>query len=181
MAPSKRTSGTGKKKQNLLSRFWAWYERHYTLNITLTAAIFSLQLVHLYWLTANVVMFRLLGQQYFPITPFWEFVIIIVDYTEIPSLLSTTVLYFYEMRKGWSFKSALFLLMVNSQWLHLFWITDEFVVNQFTGVNATVLPFWLAWVAIFIDYLELPVIFDTIVRSGRALAQGKVLETLKSE
>ncbi|WP_196300572.1 hypothetical protein, partial [Streptococcus pneumoniae] len=76
----------------------------------------------------------------------------------------TSVLYIYELQKRFSWKPVLFLIMLNSQWLHLFWITDEFVVNQFAGRAVTVLPVWLAWVAILIDYLEVPVMIDTFLK-----------------
>jgi hypothetical protein len=168
-------SANRNKGKGFLERFWHWYERHYTLNITLTALLFTLQLVHLYWLSADVVASRLLGQSFFELTPLWQFLIILVDYTEIPSLLSTTVLYVYQMRKGSVWKNALFLVLVNSQWLHLFWITDEFVVEHLSAVHTgTILPVWLAWIAIAIDYLELPVIADTIVKSVRALWKEEV-------
>ncbi len=51
------------------------------------------------------------------------------------------------------------ILLINSQWLHIFWITDEILLEQ--GILS---PF-LAWLAILIDYLELPVIFDTMKRT----------------
>jgi hypothetical protein len=170
-----------KKPTGILERFWGWYERHYALNITLTAALFTLQLVHLYWLSADVVATRLVGQSYFHLTPFWQFLIVLVDYTEIPSLLSTTVLYFYQMRQGRIWRNVLFLFLVNSQWLHLFWITDEFVVNRFSGTASTVFPVWLAWIAICIDYLELPVIADTLLKSARALRKGELTKYWKEE
>lgn len=182
MSPAKHSVGKPKAAQGFLHRFWSWYERHYAVNITLTALLFTLQLVHLYWLTADVVAFRLYGQQFFHLTPLWQTLIILVDYTEIPSLLSTTILYLYQMKKGKNWwRNVLFLVLVNSQWLHLFWITDEFVVNQFNGTNATVLPAWLAWVAILIDYLELPVIADTLFKSVVALSAGKFLRFWKEE
>lgn len=148
-------------------RFWGWYERHYLMNLSISAGLFALQLVHLYWLTTDIVAFRLLGQSLFDPPLFWEYAIILVDYTEIPTLISTTVLYLYELRRKFSWGPLLLLLFINSQWLHLFWITDEFVINQFSAQPSTVLPVWLAWVAIGIDYLELPVIVDTIRRFCR--------------
>lgn len=157
-----------------LKRFWAWYERHYTLTVGLTAGLFLLQIVHLYWLGMHVVALRLLGESYFTLTPWWQFLIIIVDYTEIPALISTSILYIYELQKRFSWKAILFLIMLNSQWLHLFWITDEFVLDQFSGRPDTILPVWLAWVAIMIDYLEVPVIIDTIIKFGRSLVKGNV-------
>ena len=97
-----------------------------------------------------------------------------MDYTEIPALITTSFLYIYELRKRFSWKAVFFLIALNSQWLHLFWITDEFVLNQFSGRPDTVLPVWLAWVAIMIDYLEVPVIIDTVFKFGKAIARGNV-------
>jgi hypothetical protein len=57
--------------------------------------------------------------------------------------------------------------------LHILWITDEFVVAEFGG-ESTGIPGWLAWIAILIDYLELPVIFDTFRRFGNALRNRPV-------
>jgi signal transduction histidine kinase len=88
-----------------------------------------------------------------------------VDYAEIPALLLISAIYLGDLRKEFQWKAIFYLFLLNSQWLHLFWITDEFVIEQFIGISATHLPLWLAWVAILIDYLELPVIADTMRRS----------------
>ena len=162
----------------VLERFWRWYQRHYVVNLALTSGLFTLQLVHLYWLTTHVVALKLLGQSYFTPTPFWQYIIILVDYSEIPALISTTILYVYQLRRGLRWKYVLFIVMLNSQWLHLFWITDTFIVHSFNG-EASVLPAWLAWVALLIDYLELPVIADTLVKLFRSLFRGEVAELLK--
>lgn len=125
-----------------------------------TAFFFILQLFHLYWLTTDVVIVRLSGQDYFNWTPFWELLITMVDYAEIPALIGGTILYRKNLK---------YLLLINSQWLHIFWITDEFVLDTLLGKqSASLLPIWLAWIAIAIDYLELPVIFDTIRKTIRA-------------
>ena len=145
---------------NVLGKFWDWYERQHSLVTTLTAILFSWQLVHLYWLTTAVVVPRLTGITLFNPGPFFEFLLIIVDYTEIPALLTASIFYIHQLRRKFTVKPLLFLLMINSQWLHLFWITDEFILERFT--NPVGLPLWLAWTAILIDYLELPVIFDTV-------------------
>jgi len=150
------------EKHEAFEWFWTWYEKHYAINLTVTTLLFALQLIHLYWLTTDVVAGRLLGESFFSPTPFWKYLIIVVDYTEIPALISTSVLYLYKLRRQFAWKYVGFLIALNSQWLHLFWITDEFVVNQFAGQEGTILPGWLAWVAIMIDYLELPVIADTM-------------------
>ena len=61
------------------------------------------------------------------------------------------------------------MLLLNSQWIHLFWITDEVLVAQFTGTIPVLIPIWLSWVAIGIDYLELPVMYDTIKKFFQSL------------
>lgn len=155
--------------QKVFTKFWAEYERHYTLNVTVAAFLFVLQLIHLYWLTTHVVTFKLFGLDFFSPPPFWETIIILVDYTEIPALITTSLVYINEFRKKHNFKSILFLIFIYSQFLHIFWITDEFVEARLTGApETTILPFWLAWIAILIDYLELPVIFETL---GKAVKE----------
>lgn len=163
-------------------RFFAWYERHYTINVTVAAGLFLLQLVHLYWLSADVVARRLTGVSYWELDDLFRYMILIVDYTEIPSLLSVSLIYINELRKGFNWRSLLFLLFLNSQWLHIFWITDEFVVGEFAGAaGASGLPAWLAWVAILIDYLELPVIVDTLRKFAAAVRGQRVREFLVEE
>lgn len=152
------------------NKFWTWYERNYTINITVAAILFTLQLIHLYWLTTHVVFLKLFGQSFFNPLPFWETIIILVDYTEIPALIATSIVYINELRKRFEFKPVLYLIFLNSQCLHIFWITDELVEAKLTGSpEATILPYWLAFVAIAIDYLELPVIFETIKKAFAAI------------
>lgn len=148
--------------KRILNRAGEWYERHYRLNVGITAGLFLLQLVHLYWLTVHVVLLRLFDVSYFNVGGTWEVLLLIVDYTEIPAIIATSILYLHELRRQFGWKNVWFLIFLNTQWLHIFWITDEFVVGEFTGEQSTVLPGWLAWVAILIDYLELPVIYDTL-------------------
>jgi hypothetical protein len=164
---------------NAKKGFWGWYERHYSLILWLTTLLFFLQVIHLYWLGTHVVLHRMFGWNIWNPSALFQYLIILVDYTEVPALISTSVLYLYELQKKFSWKAVAFLVMLNSQWLHLFWITDEFVVNQFAGRPDTILPVWLAWVAIFIDYLELPVIIDTFIKSGHALKKGGVQAALE--
>ena len=160
----------------LSRRFWQWYERHYVLNITLSTGLFVLQLFHLYWLTTDVVFVRLLGNSFFNPSLELEYIIIAVDYTEIPALIATSLVYLHVLSKHFRWKPVLYLLFLNIQWLHLFWITDEFVINVFEG--GSMFPVWLAWVAILIDYLELPVIVDTVRRMITALRESDVWKTL---
>jgi hypothetical protein len=159
--------------RRLPRRFWAWYERNYALNVGIAAALFALQIVHLIWLTFDVVVLRLSGESLLPLGGLFRGLVVVVDYTEIPALIGTSLIYLNDLRKGWNPRSFLFLLFLNSQWLHIFWITDEFVVGEFGGEGGG-LPTWLAWVAIAIDYLELPVIVDTFRRFGASVRRGTV-------
>lgn len=154
--------------------FWAWYERHYTLNVSIAAVLFTLQLVHLVWLTGQPLWAKIFGDPLFEVDKPWSWPLLLVDYTEIPALLSVSLVYLNELRKnGLSAKPLLYLAFLNSQWLHIFWITDEYVGNELAGQPAaSSLPGWLAWVAILIDYGELPVIWDTLKRAARALSAG---------
>lgn len=163
-------------------KFWGWYERHWLLNVSLAAGLFILQLVHLYWLSAEVVMARLTGAEgWWPDLLGLNIFILLVDYTEIPAIISTSLIYINEMRQG-KRRAWLFFLLLNSQWLHIFWITDEFVVEEITGSGGgTVLPIWLAWVAIGIDYLEVPVMIDLLVKLGKAVRKGRIKEVLRKE
>ena len=150
----------------LFNKFWKWYEKYKTVNTGIAAFLFTLQLVHLYWLTTDVVLVKLFEKSLFSHslqTGIFSFLILVVDYLEIPAILTTSLLYINEVRNKFNYKSLWFLFFINSQWLHIFWITDEFVLEHFTNHSGTtILPIWLAWVAILIDYLELPVIIDTL-------------------
>lgn len=160
----------------MLDKFWKWYNKHLLLNTGIAAGLFVLQLIHLYWLTTHVATVKLFGIDLFSPPPFWETIIVLVDYTEIPALITTSLVYINELRqKGYHLKSILYLIFLNSQFLHIFWITDEFVEARLTGApEVTILPLWLAFLAIAIDYLELPVIFETIKKLFELLKKGQV-------
>jgi hypothetical protein len=146
--------------------FWAWYERNYLLNVAIASTLFVLQLVHLAWLGADPIAQRLADESFFSPSGLLRYLIYAVDYSEIPALVSVSLVYVNELRRGRAWKPLLFLLFLNSQWLHIFWITDEYVASELAGPS---LPQWLAWMAILIDYLELPVIFDTLRRLALAM------------
>jgi len=148
--------------------FWDWYERNYLLNLSIATILFVLQFIHLFWLGGEVIAERLTGTPLFTLHGIWHWIIVLVDYTEIPALIGISLVYINDLRKGFAFKPLLYLIFINVQWLHLFWITDESVVNTFDA-QMTILPFWLAWVAIAIDYLEVPVIFATFRKLYKAL------------
>lgn len=146
----------------LLDKFWEWYNRHYLFALTATTFLFLLQLFHLYWLFTDVVLQKLTGQSYFILPPFWGALSAILDYTEIPALISTSLVYINQLRLTGKTKNLWYLFALNIQWLHLFWITDEIVIEHFA--NRPGFFHWsafVAWIAILIDYAELPVMYDT--------------------
>jgi hypothetical protein len=110
----------------------------------------------------------------------FRWLIVLVDYTEIPALLSVSLVYVHELRTRFSWKAVLYLAFLNSQWLHIFWITDEFVVTTNEG-GATALPTWLAYVAILIDYLEVPVIVDTIRKLVVSIRRDRLSTFLRED
>ena len=156
-----------------LAGFWQRYEN---LNLKIAFVLISLQLVHLYWLTADVVIQRITQKSILAVphgSPLFIF-FIIIDYIEIPALVAGLTYYglsIYKHEKGLA-KNALLLAMLAIQVFHIFWITDDVVYNTFFGSSSAVeIPYYAAWVAILIDYLELPVIADlfykTIVKGER--------------
>ena len=155
---------------HLWERFWAWYERNYVLNVAFASVLFLLQIAHLTWLGADPVAVRLTAHSLFTLHGFLQYAVWFVDYTEIPALIAVSLVYVNELRHGLKWKPLLFLLFLNSQWLHIFWITDEYVANSNGFPDA------LAWVAILIDYLELPVIFDTLKRFATAVRERRLPE-----
>jgi hypothetical protein len=156
------------------AHLWQWYEDIYLLNVGLAAALFLLQVVHLYWMTAHVVAVRLFDVSALRLSPFSQTLVALVDYTEIPAILGVSLVYLHALRKGVTWKPLLLLTLVNVQWLHLFWITDEFFF-QFIRFNA-----WLAWVAILIDYLEVPVMLDILSKFITELLRGRGVGSLRA-
>lgn len=153
-----------------LGRFWRWYQRHYLAVLVITTGIFLLQIFHLYWLFTDVVLARLTGRSYFGQGPIAQAVgtsSLLADYLEIPTLVSASLLYVNELRRRFSWAALGYLVMLNTQWAHILWITDEVVVETFAPGGAGELIVWnaaLAWTAILIDFLEVPVIVDTLRR-----------------
>lgn len=146
--------------------FLQWYNKNYHFHLRFATLLFLLQAMHLVWLTCNVVVLKLFGIHIFP--PQLDWLIAIVDYTEIPALVSVSLLYVNDIFLGKATKQTwLYLLFLNSQWFHIFWITDEVILETFTGKALVPMPAWLAWLAIGIDYLELPVMYDTVMKTLR--------------
>lgn len=150
--------------QSIVRRFWAAYHRHYPLVLAATTAVFLLQVFHLYWLFTDVVLRKLLGHSFFVFPASGMFIYVIADYLEIPALLSTCLLYLYDLRQRVTLRTIGMLVLLNTQWIHLFWITDDVVVRRLGQQGLVAWPEAIAWFAILIDYLELPVVFDTCRR-----------------
>ena len=162
--------------------FWKWYERNYTVNVSIAAALFLLQLIHLGWLTADPLWGKLFGDPLLAIDRPFTWPLLVVDYTEIPALITVSLVYLNEIRQdGLAWKPVSYLLFLNSQWLHIFWITDEFVVASNEGDAAVGLPTWLAYIALLIDYLELPVIFDTVKKMFVAVRERRLNDFLRED
>jgi hypothetical protein len=147
--------------QSALDPFWRWYRRHYLATLVFTTIVFSLQVLHLYWLLSDVVVVRLFGQSPFYLPPVPPVAYALVDLLEVPALLSASSLYLFELRSRITPRSLLMLALLNTQWLHMFWLTDEVVVATLTHQNLVAWNAAVAWVAILIDYLEVPVMVDS--------------------
>ncbi len=148
-----------------------WYNRTYTFQIGLAGFLFVLQIGHLIWLFGQVLWFKLTGTPLFVVSPTFEKILVLFDYTEIPAIVTASIVFFreYKLHKKW--KDLFFVFLINTQWLHILWITDEFVLDSLDGL-ATWLA-WLALIAILIDYLEIPVIYVTIKKFLNALKEKK--------
>ncbi|HEY8140547.1 MAG TPA: hypothetical protein VIE86_05635 [Nitrososphaera sp.] len=159
-----------------IQKLVAFWHRYENLNLRIAFVLISLQLIHLYWLTADVVIKRIAGDSSPGLSQSGALFIffIVIDYVEIPALVAGLAYYALSVykREEHSTKNALLLAMLAVQVFHIFWITDEVVYETFFGSSSAVeIPEFAAWVAILIDYLELPVIADlfyrAIIRGGK--------------
>lgn len=144
-----------------------FYLRYQNLNLKISFLLISLQLLHLYWLTTDVVLYRITGTDYFVEASGFVLLFIIIDYIEIPALVSGIIYYFFELiynKKEKRIKDTIFLILLAIQSIHIFWITDDIVYSTFVGADLIEMPEYLVWIAILIDYLELPVIYDLLKR-----------------
>jgi hypothetical protein len=144
--------------------FWTKYE---SLNLKITFILISLQILHLYWLTADVVLQRITGESYLGLPRILLPLFIIVDYVEIPALVSGITFYLFSIfkRKSHSRKNVVFLLLLAIQVVHIFWITDEVVYESLLDNDLVIFPAYAAWTAILIDYLEIPVMVDLFYKT----------------
>jgi len=149
-------------RANLVGKFIDFYHRYENLNLKITFFLISLQILHLYWLTTDVVLQKLFGESFFLVPKSLLPIFVIIDYIEIPALISGLIYYAYNVRRNKSSakRSYLFLGLLAVQVIHIFWITDEVVYDSFFNSSFIELPVVLSWIAILIDYLELPVMAD---------------------
>ena len=144
--------------------FWTKYE---SLNLKITFILISLQILHLYWLTTDVVLQRIAGESYFGLPRILLPLFIVVDYVEIPALVSGITFYLFSIfkRGSQSRKNVVFLLLLAIQVIHIFWITDEVVYESLLDNDLVIFPVYAAWTAILIDYLEIPVMVDLFYKT----------------
>ncbi|HEU4481874.1 MAG TPA: hypothetical protein VFR65_02360 [Nitrososphaeraceae archaeon] len=153
----------------MFTRIINFYLRYQNINLKISFILISLQLLHLYWLTTDVVIYRLTGIDYFIELSDFILLFIIIDYIEIPALVSGITYYFFALiydkkEKEKRIKNTVLLILLAIQSIHIFWITDEIVYSTFVGSDLIYMPEYFAWIAILIDYLELPVIYDLLKR-----------------
>ncbi|MFY3740325.1 MAG: hypothetical protein HMLIMOIP_000762 [Candidatus Nitrosomirales archaeon] len=143
-----------------------FYHKYENLNLKISFVLVSLQLLHLYWLTTDVVLQRIYGNSFFLFPKNFLPVFIVIDYIEIPALVSGITYYSLNIykRERETHKNYLFLSLLAVQVIHILWITDDVIYNTFFQTKFIEFPFYLAWIAILIDYLELPVIADLFYR-----------------
>jgi len=144
--------------------FWIKYE---SLNLRITFILISLQILHLYWLTTDVVLQRIAGESYLGLPRILLPLFIVVDYVEIPALVSGITFYLFSIfkRGSHSRKNVVFLLLLAIQVVHIFWITDEVVYESLLDNDLVIFPVYAAWTAILIDYLEIPVMVDLFYKT----------------
>jgi len=156
----------------MFTRIINFYLRYQNINLKISFILISLQILHLYWLTTDVVIYRLTGIDYFIELSDFILLFIIIDYIEIPALVSGIIYYFFALiydkkEKENRIKNTVLLILLAIQSIHIFWITDEVVYSTFVGSDLIYMPEYFAWIAILIDYLELPVIYDLLKRIVR--------------
>ena len=149
-------------KLDLVQKFINFYRRYENLNLKITFFLISLQILHLYWLTTDVVLQKIFGHSFFLVPKSLLPLFVVIDYIEIPALISGIIFYSYSIRRDNSTakKNYIFLGLLGIQVVHIFWITDEVVYSSLFNYSFVEIPYFLSWIAILIDYLEIPVMVD---------------------
>lgn len=150
----------------ILRKIAGLWERYQNLNLKIALVLISLQIIHLYWLTTTVVIRRLFEENFFAFPQVPTILFVAIDYLEIPALFAGMMFYalllYREKRNPW--RNVVFLSLLAVQIFHIFWITDEVVYQTLFNTIPIALPPLVAWAAIFVDYLELPVIWDLLYK-----------------
>lgn len=152
-----------------LHKVLSFWQKYQNLNLKIAFILMSLQVLHLYWLTADVILQRLAGDSYFGLPSTLLPLFVLVDYVEIPALVSGITFYLFSLMRNSRANrakaiNAIFLSLLVTQVVHIFWITDEVVYESFFGGDLVYFPVYLSWIAILIDYLEIPVMIDLFRR-----------------
>lgn len=84
----------------LVQKFIDFYHRYETLGLKITFILISLQIIHLYWLTTDVVLQKIFGQSFFLVPKNLSPLFVVIDYIEIPALVSGIIFYIYSIRSG---------------------------------------------------------------------------------
>lgn len=72
----------------ILKKIVEFYKKYENLNLRIAFFLISLQIIHLYWLTSDIVMIRLLGETFFAFPQIPPLLFAIIDYIEVPALVS---------------------------------------------------------------------------------------------
>ena len=91
-----------KEKQSVWSRFWAWYERHITESLAITALIIYIQIPHMIW---NADLYLEAGM-ISHIHPILDFFLYGVDLVEIFPMINIGFLIYSRIRKSRNSKIA---------------------------------------------------------------------------
>jgi hypothetical protein len=141
-----------------------FYTKYENLNLKIAFVLIALQIIHLYWLTTDVVLQRITGESFLFLSESLLPLFIVIDYLEIPALASGITFYALRAYNRKDARSALFIVLLGLQFFHIYWLTDDIVYDLLFGTALVGLPVWAAWIGILIDYLEIPVILDLFRR-----------------
>ena len=91
-----------KEKQSVWSRSWAWYERHITESLAITALIIYIQIPHMIW-NADLYLEAGMISHVHPILDFFMYG---VDLIEIFPMINIGFLIYSRIRKSRNSKNA---------------------------------------------------------------------------
>src|SRR5438093_13508254 len=132
----------GSARVDFVQKFINFYHRYENLNLKITFFLISLQILHLYWLTTDVVLQKIFGHSFFLMPKSLLPIFVVIDYIEIPALISAIIFYSYSIRTKESDAKMnyLFMGMLGVQFFHLFWITHQVVYTSLFIFSLLVFP-----------------------------------------